>query len=563
MKLELDDEARRLTGPNLLWSQPGAIVDVFIDGIAKQTVVDKWQAWMDKILPELGWYEENTTYRLHKHGASLAVSAPLDALYTACEVTQVAYEMTQAEITGSALPDLEQRIEVLKAELKQESHPELLALMKEADRNGVSWLTDDDDFSLGMGESSQTWPIDALPQLQQIDWALYKDVPIGLVTGTNGKSTSVRLALQIAATAGVTAGVTSTDFIRVGNDIIDRGDYSGPGGARMLLRDRRTQAAFLEVARGGILRRGLPITKANAALITNVAEDHLGQYGIDTVEELAQTKFVVSSVMGNSGVLVLNADDNLVVEMGAKLNCSICWFSTDQNNTQIQQQLSTGGRAVFVKEGNIYHHANGALEFICPVADIPITFSGRAKHNIQNALGVVGLAKALNFDQSDIVKGLMSFSSDAEDNPGRGNLYRVNGCDVIVDFAHNEHSMKAVVDLAKQMPANNRLTMFGHGGDRSDDEIRNLTKAIAELKADFYIATEVEEYLRGREYGEVPQITKRCLIDSGIPESKIAIAEDAVSATKLALEQSQPGDVILLFVLSGRDEVSALLKSME
>ena len=292
MKLELD-EVRRLTGPNLLWDKPGAIVDVFFDGIPGRLVVSTWQQWMDKLLVEVNW-QEAYTHRLYEGGASLALSAPMDALYTACELAELAWHCCAAELQGQPLPDWLNRLKDIQTELADELNPQLEELMQAAHKHKVTCISDDDDVSLGMGPSVDVWPARELPDINQIDWQKYQDIPCAFITGTNGKSTSVRLASVIAKTAGINAGVTSTDFIKVGDDIIDTGDYSGPGGARMLLRDTRTEMAFLEVARGGILRRGIPIESVDAALITNVASDHLGQYGINTVEELAATKFVVA-----------------------------------------------------------------------------------------------------------------------------------------------------------------------------------------------------------------------------------------------------------------------------
>lgn len=553
MKLELD-EVRRLTGPNLLWDLPGAIADVLIADVDKQSVVEVWQKWVHQFLKELDW-PEKSTYRLHADGASMAICAPFDALYSACELAELAWNCASAEIQNESLPDWQTRLTEIQAELVTELNPKLLAIMSAAKSEQVTCLSDDDDLSLGMGASAKVWPVAALPNIESINWASYKDIPTALITGTNGKSTSVRLAAEIAKAAGLNAGVTSTDFIKVGEDIIDRGDYSGPGGARMLLRDSRTEIAFLEVARGGMLRRGLPIERVDTALITNVASDHLGQYGINTVSELAQAKFIVSKALSKQSVLVVNADNDLVVEQATKLDNTLCWFSLNEQNALIQQQIRNGGKAVFVRSGQIVYHADGLFEEIAMIADIPMTFNGSARHNIENALGVVGLSRALKLPFQAIRAGLKSFGSNAQDNPGRGNQYQVNGCTVIVDFAHNEHSMQAVVDMVKRMPANKRIVMFGHAGDRSDQDIRNLTEAVVGLEAEHYIISELEEYLRGRELGDIPAVVQAALSEHGIAEHASSISRDPLSGAKHALSLAEAGDVILLFVLDQREQV--------
>ena len=558
MNLQLD-ESRRLTGPNLLWDKPGAIVDVFIGGIDGKTVAECWQRWVSQLFPHFGWQQQQSTYRLYEEGANLAISAPMDALYTACEIAELAWHCCAAELGRTELPDWQARVSELKSELQAEVNPALLALAASAENNNVACLIDDDDLSLGMGETVEIWPVSALPKLENIDWQRYSSIPRAFITGTNGKSTSVRLAAEIAKAAGINAGVTSTDFIRVGEDIIDRGDYSGPGGARMLLRDSRTEMAFLEVARGGLLRRGLPVDSVDAALVTNVASDHLGQYGINTVEALAETKFIVAKGLDDEGVLVVNADNELVVAQAPRTNKTLCWFSLDEQNPLIQQHIQTGGRAVFIRSGKIVYHSDGLFDELGLVKDMPMTFDGTAKHNIQNALGVVGLCCALNLPLDAIRSGLRNFSSDADDNPGRGNMYQVNGCKVFMDFAHNEHSMRAVVDMAGHMPANNRIVMFSHGGDRSDLEIRDLTLAVADLQADHYVLSELEEYLRGRELGEIPVLVTQYLGERDVDRKQMQFAANPVEGAKLAMELAQPGDVVLLFVLDQREEVHEYL----
>lgn len=560
MKLELD-EVRRLTGPNLLWQKPGAIVDVFIADTDAEAVVKVWQRWVHQLLDKFEWEHEQSVYRLHADGASMAISAPMDALYTACEIAELAWDCCVAELLALTEPDWSARLEELREELAEEQNPELMEIISSAAEHNVLCLTDDDELSLGTGPGVKVWPVRELPATEDLDWNSFSAIQSALITGTNGKSTSVRLAAEIAKTAGYNAGVTSTDFIRVGDDIIDRGDYSGPGGARMLLRDPRTQMAFLEVARGGILRRGLPVESVNAALVTNVASDHLGQYGINTVEELAEAKFVVAKALDGSSVLVVNADNELVVNQAPKTGKTLCWFSVDENNPLIQAQLQSGGRAVFVRSGKMIYHASGLFEEVCAVKDIPMTFAGTAQHNIENALGVIGLCRCLKLPFSSIRQGLMNFSSDAEDNPGRGNMYQVDGRQVIVDFAHNEHSMRAVVEMVRRMPARQTITMFGHAGDRSDKDISDLTDAVEALKADLYVISELADYLRGRELGDVPAVVKQRLQDHQVRDEQIYISTDPLSGAQHALAVSEPGDVILLFVLDQREQVHQWLST--
>lgn len=555
------EEVRRLTGPNLLWDNPGAILDVSIEHPDKLFVITTWQTWMDKLLAEFGWHETHT-FRVYSDGASMALSAPMDALYTACDLAELAWECAVCElIKEQQLPDWQLRLAEIAEEHKQEINPSLEAILAAATLQGVTAISDDDELSLGMGSTVDVWPVRELPELENIDWQKYQDIPRAFVTGTNGKTTSVRLASEIAKYAGFCAGVTSTDFIRVGDDIIDEGDYSGPGGARMLLRDKRTQMAFLEVARGGILRRGLPIDHVDAALITNVASDHLGEYGINNVEDLALTKFVVAKGVKEGGILVLNADNDLVVEQAKRLKNTICWFSEDGSHPLIKQNQRYGERAVCVKNGNIVYIENGQQHNVISINDIPMTLGGAARHNVQNALGVVGLCFALKIPVTAIREGLRHFGSDVKDNPGRGNLYDINGVKVIVDFAHNEHSMKAVIQTAKQLNAKRYLVMFSNGGDRSDSAINALTNAVRELNAYKYIIAEIDKYLRGREPGELLELVKKQLIAANVDTESIECVNSPIDGTHYALKNAQAGDVVLLFVLDQRDKINDILNT--
>jgi cyanophycin synthetase len=561
MRLELE-ESRRLTGPNLLWDKPGAILDVWVQGIEKTKVVTCWQEQTQRILDALHWSEQ-TTCREFDDGISLAMSAPMDCLYSACEVAEYAWQLCLQQLNAEPAPDWDETIQRIAAELKEERHPQLMAIMQAAHQHQVTCISDDDYCSLGMGDNVDVWEINQLPPLKDIDWQRYKNIPLAFITGTNGKSTSVRLAAEIAKAAGLQAGVTSTDFIRVGDSIIDTGDYSGPGGARMLIRDKRTEIAFLEVARGGILRRGLPVPRVDAGLITNVAADHLGQYGINTVEELAEAKFVVAKGIDDKGMLVLNADNALVVQQGRRLNQQICWYSEDKNHELIRQNKARGNTAVYVAE-NMFIYFDGQKEqAICAVTDAPLTFGGTARHNIQNALGVIGLCFSLGISLEAILAGLQSFGKRPGDNPGRGNLYQYKHSKIIVDFAHNEHSMRAVIAMARQLPAKQRIVMFSHAGDRSNSEMQQLTNAVAELNADYYIAAEVSRYLRGREPMEVPALSKQYLLDAGVEETHIELAASPLEGCEKALQLVQPDAMVLLFTLDQREDVQALLESAE
>jgi cyanophycin synthetase len=592
IKLELD-EVRRLTGPNLLSNDAGAIIDVFIEGIYPQTVVDCWQKHLHLIQQQLKW-NENRHVRFYDGGASMSISAPIDLLYSACDVIELAWECSVLELSEHysmqsdtpAQVNFSQRIDELQSTIIEEKNPALIAFIEAATDNNVRCLVDDDDVSLGTGITAQTWPIDSLPNANEIEWKSFSDIPIALITGTNGKSTSVRLAAQIAKAAKINSGVTSTDFIKVGDHIIDEGDYSGPGGARMLLRDNRTEIAFLEVARGGLLRRGLPVYRANAALVTNVASDHLGQYGINTVDEIAQVKLMVGKAIGDGDTLVLNADDERLVRCANGSSTSICWFSKHADNPQIAKAKEMGRACVYAENNHIVYFNGEASDIIAQIDLIPMTVKGAAVHNIENALGVVGLCKSMGIESNAITQGLFDFESSASDNPGRTNIYSKGNATIIVDFAHNPHSMQAVINMALGLKQKNDYdeikVLFGHAGDRTNLDITSVADAVIALRPDTYILTELEKYLRGRNLGEISDIVEQHLLANGVTQAQIKRADSPLEGTKIALSHSVAsggsGDLkgkddnnantikgktslILLFALAEREAIQALIES--
>jgi cyanophycin synthetase len=562
------EDSRRLTGPGLMWEKSGAIVEIVANDIAAEQLAAVWRRQACRVMDAVGWGDEECCSRPHENGFNLAVSAPMDQLYSAIFVAQAAWHYTASELLQAIPVPFEQMIDDLLGVMASEARPELIILQKLADEHRVDFISDDDEVSLGHGCGSQSWPVAALPVVDQIDWARLHDVPVAMVTGTNGKSTCVRLASAVAEAAGKVAGVTSTDFVRVGDTILERGDYSGPGGARMLLRDKRLEVAFLEVARGGILRRGLALRRAQAALITNVAADHLGQYGINTVPALIEVKFSVFRTLAPGGVLVLNADDTGLVAHAQSLAAeiaeqrkSIAWFSLDKANPCIADALSRGLPCGWLQDEALWYF-DGSTEYaVIAVNDVPISMNGAATYNIQNALGVMCLCLAFNLSVDAVRDGLASFHNSPQDNPGRCNEFVVNGARVFVDFAHNPHSIAAVASTMNKVPARRRLLMIGHAGDRTDKDIRDLTAGAFALQPDHVIITELPDYLRGRESGEVSEVIRQECLDRGLNDEQISLAENPLAGAAIALALLTPGDLALLLVHSHRDEIIELIQS--
>ena len=553
------EESRRMTGPGMICDRRGALVDVIVTGIDKADVVAAWEFEIRRVLDAIGWQDSRTHSRLFENGVTLLISAPIDLLYSAVFVIETSFHLTAHKLLGSEPDDFDFLIANLKEVIALEQNPALVRLQREAESRHIDLLSDDEFVSLGHGRGSQVWSINDVPAVEDIAWDKLHNLPVALITGTNGKSTSVRLATAIGEAAGMISGSTSTDFVKVGDDVLDYGDYSGPGGARMLLRDQRLEIAFLETARGGILRRGLPLFQARAALVTNIAADHLGQYGVNSVEALAEAKFAVARAVTPDGVLVLNADDPLVVSNGLKFAQAKCWFSLDEMNDRICDARANKTACCWF-DGRQIHYFNGETEELTiAAADIPITLGGAASFNVQNVMGAIGLAKAMGLDNQAIVDGVTGFQPSPEHNPGRCNEFKVRGARVFVDFAHNRHALSAISDLLNHVPARRKYLLISQPGDRSDEEISEFTQSALRFHPDLVVAADLPDHLRGRVLGEVPALIAQQCVDSGVELGAVKEAGSPGEGTAIVLDHLEHGDVALILALSDRDRVFDLI----
>lgn len=556
--MELVD-SRRLTGPSVLWDRPGAVIDVLFEDADPNLVVETWRTQLRRMLDALGWSGEQTSEHRYADGASLALSAPRDALYAATEVNDWAWEATVAVVDGKGEPVLDEARDRLRAIIDEERNSRLVELHTACRARGLPCLSDDDHLSIGLGKMSQTWPVDRLPIDQEVEWESLGAVPVGLVTGTNGKTTSVRLAAEMARAAGLTPGISSTDWIAVGADILERGDYSGPGGARTVLRDRRVEIAILETARGGLQRRGLALEHADAALITNVAADHLGDFGLPDVEALADVKWVVTRALRAGDPLVLNADDPALVERGRAGAHTMTWFSPDAGNPVLQAHSARGGRTVTILDDILSLCSGTERRAVIALADIPLALGGAAMHNVANALGAAGLADALGLPVAAIASGLRD--TRPADNRGRGNLLEFGGARAVVDFAHNPHGAAAIFDMARRLEARRRLVVIGQAGDRSDEAIRELTRLAWDATPDRIVVKEMPRYARGRAPGEVSGIIGEELARLGAPPEMVSFQPSEMDAVREAADWAREGDLLILLIHEDPDAVVDFLSS--
>ena len=546
-------DSRRFTGINVVWSRPGAVIEVELDGGAADDAIRVWREQARRILDAIGWADQETSSRKVEGGVMLALSAPHDTLYAATEVNDWAWDAANAVLSGGDAPPLDEAVDHLCRAIASESKPRLRALAAAAAERGVAFLHGEDAVTLGLGAGSQTWPEDDPPDAGEVDWSGVHDVPVALVTGTNGKSTTVRLTAAIAKAAGRCPGLCSSDWVRVGDDILEAGDFSGPGGARAALRDRRTEIAVLEVARGGLMRRGLAVARADAALITNVAADHLGDFGVHDVAALADAKFVVARAVAG-GRLLLNADDAMLAARGAALDRAVTWYGLDADGDPAASS--------FIADDHFVALEKGRRRAVLPVADFPLGMAGRARHNLANGVAAIALARALGLPLSACAEGLAGFESGPRDNPGRSNLFDIGGVTVLVDFAHNPHGVEAMLDTARRLPAARRAVLLGQAGDRRDEDIRAMTRVVWRFRPELIVVKEMESVLRGRAPGEVPRLITGELARIGVPREIVRQAPTELDAVRQAFDWARPGDLLLLLVHAQRAEVFDLIEGL-
>lgn len=415
-------------------------------------------------------------------------------------------------------------------------------LVEAARARDLPVLLDDEGVSIGAGCRSATYGLAVEPR----SLAGLGRIPVALVTGTNGKTTTTRMIAAMGAARGLTVGHTSSDGIFVGEGCVERGDWSGPGAARRLLRHGRVQFAVLEAARGGMLRRGVQVDFADVAVLTNVSADHLGEWGVYTVDEMAEVKLLIANGLRDGGTLVLNRDRWRWPELLAKFlarrpDVRIRWFGQGVSDAKVVPDHSRVG--AWVRDEVLVVDGVDVL----PVEDIPLTFLGRAAHNIENALAAALAGHAMGLPIPMIAAGLRRLTPDPEHSAGRGNVFTVpvsgGEATVFVDFAHNAEGMRHLAALALSWPAKRRLLVAGQAGDRTNELLDGFTRIALEMRPDFVFLKDMPKYLRGRQPYEVVARMERILADAAVPTSR---SPDELSATDAALANLRAGDFLLL-----------------
>lgn len=370
-------------------------------------------------------------------------------------------------------------------------------------------------------------------------------IPIIAVTGTNGKTTTTRLIAHICKTVGYKVGFTTSDGVYIQNQLMMKGDCTGPVSAQFVLKDPTVDFAVLECARGGILKSGLAFQSCDIAIVTNVSADHIGMGGIDNLEQMAKVKQVLPETVFPHGFAILNADDDLVYEMRKGLDCNVAFFSMDENNPRIKKHCADGGYAAVFENGFVSIIKGTWKMRVSKVTDIPLTYKGKAIHNIMNTLPAIlatYLYKTITID--DIKQSLQTFIPSAAQTPGRLNMFQLKKFQFLLDFAHNPAGVELLCDFVGKMDVTKRVGIISGTGDRRDEDIIEIGKISGGCFDEIIIR--MDKNLRGRTESEITG-----LLTKGIEQSKptgaiIKVIPDEEEAIMYAYENAIPGSIAVL-----------------
>jgi cyanophycin synthetase len=370
-------------------------------------------------------------------------------------------------------------------------------------------------------------------------------IPVVAVTGTNGKTTTVRVIAHLLATSGLRTGMTNTDGVYIQGRRIDSGDCSGPRSARNVLLHPDVDAAVFETARGGMLREGLAFDRCQVAVVTNIgAGDHLGLNYITTLEDLAVLKRVIVQNVAPGGMAVLNAADPIVASMAENTRGDVTYFALDGSLPIMQKHRAQGRRIVYVEDGKLVA-AQGKAEERIDLKEVPITRSGVVGFQVENVMASVAAAWAVGIEWSTIRTGLKTFVGESDNAPGRFNVFDYKGATVIADYGHNPDAIQALTGAVEAMPARRRSVVISGAGDRRDEDIRDQTRILGKAFDDVLLYE--DQCQRGRSEGEVVALLREGLKDASRTSHVEEIRGEFVAIDR-ALERLQPGDLSLILI---------------
>ena len=369
-------------------------------------------------------------------------------------------------------------------------------------------------------------------------------IPIIAITGTNGKTTTSRLTAHICRAAGYKVGFTTSDGVYIQNHMMMKGDCTGPRSAEFVLKDPTIDFAILECARGGILKSGLAFSHCDIGIVTNITEDHIGLGGIHTLEQMAKVKSIIPETVYRHGYAILNADDDLVYAMRKNVECKVALFSMDENSKRVKQHCNKGGIAAIFENGYVTIMKGGWKTRIEKVSDIPLTYGGKAVHNIMNTLPSVLACYLRDISIDDIKQGLQSFIPSAAQTPGRLNLFQFKNFQFLVDFAHNPAGLNLLCDFVSKLQGTYKVGIISGTGDRRDDDIREIGRISAKNFDEIVIRQ--DRNLRGRTADEIVNLLVEGINETKTSEIPVKILHAEKEAIMYAYNNVRPGAIVTI-----------------
>ncbi|HEY5586451.1 MAG TPA: cyanophycin synthetase [Ruminiclostridium sp.] len=371
-------------------------------------------------------------------------------------------------------------------------------------------------------------------------------IPIVTITGTNGKTTTTRLIRHTLSLMGLNVGMTTTSGIFIGAECLQKGDTTGPVSAGLVLSNKAVDAAVLETARGGIVRKGLGYDLADVGVLVNISDDHLGIDGINTIEELANTKALVIEAIKPDGYAVINADDSMTPYILDRVRSKVIMFSRIVTNPILKKHCKNPNNiAVYIRDGFVWMLKDAKkIPLIC-LKNIPITYGGLVECNIENSLAAIAALIGLQVPLEVIKKGMSSFQPDVRLNPGRFNIFDMGSFKVMIDYGHNIAGYCSVVKFIQKIKAKRLVGIVGMPGDRLDSNIKEVGELCAKSFGQIYIREDVD--LRGRKSRQVAEMLEASIINAGAKRENVEIILNETEALEKAMLDARPGDMIVLF----------------
>lgn len=486
---------------------------------------------------------------------------------------EIAVEAVEAALKNESYDVAGKIAEAQTIAANNEIEPTIRAIVEAAERRGIPWSSNEENSFVQLGYGRNLSRIRAGSHLDKIAVISDSDleihvlpndgdaaidvlypkgkkarIPIVAITGTNGKTTVTRLTAHVLRETDLNIGTTTTDGILFNGEIIEHGDTTGPASARTILSNDAVDIAVLETARGGIMRRGLGWDWAEIAVITNITEDHIGQDGIESVADLVNIKSLIAERVIENGTLILNADD---AESAALTNRpqvahtkkNVVFFGISESNPILKNHSKNGGVVYFVRDNWICEKKDADILPIAETDKIPITMGGTADFQIQNAMAVSAVSRALRLSPEQIAAGLYSFQN-AIHNPGRSNFYQVGKGYALIDYGHNPKALEAICQMTSRWQGKTITGIISFPGDRRDDVIEAAGRiAVAGFDR---IIVKGDVNLRGRESGEVAQMLCRLVMEAG-NQSECKIVLDASQAFDDAISEIKKNEVVVFF----------------